>query len=164
MSRYDQPSAPETPQEHAGRIFRDFSTITPEYRLEYHAGRYTDDAVWDEYVAHKAAQRGGVAAETRRKRYGIARERLAEVCAERGRHYAVARPADVEAFFESEAHLSDHVFRDRRFMPVYGFFEYLRYHTDHPHEYNPVLLAAFDADSHARRGWNLRQQRNQDTN
>ena len=160
MSRENQPSAPSDPERRVGRMFRRFEGIPEKRRLEYYAPQYEGDEAWDDYVEHKAAERGGIAESTRRKRYGIARERLAEVCAERGRHYAVARPDDVEAFFRIEAHLSDHVLRDRRFMPVYGFYEHLLNHVDHHHAYNPVLLAALEEGSETRRLWDIKEQHN----
>jgi hypothetical protein len=62
---------------------------------------------------------------------------------QRGRHPALAQPVDVETWF---SHLTERMGLRRAYNPYWtrleGFYDYLVWHTGHPHVYHPPRMAA----------------------
>ncbi|WP_226483099.1 hypothetical protein [Natrinema amylolyticum] len=78
---------------------------------------------------------------------------------DRGRHHALASPRDVEAWCDTL--LEDKVPKtcyEYYFLRIYDFYDYLKTDFQHPHLYNPVLLAAIN-HSAARTIWMVRVKR-----
>lgn len=75
------------------------------------------------------------------------------------RHHALARPRDVESWSEW---LLGQFGVDRSYQHwnvIEGFYEWLKWHTEHPHTYNPLHMAADAEDSCARRIWRRKMEK-----
>lgn len=78
---------------------------------------------------------------------------------ERGRHHALARPDDVEAW---STDLVERFSIDRAYQHwnvIEGFYEWLLWHTDHQHTYNPFHMAVVDSESSTRQIWNRKMEK-----
>lgn len=124
-------------------VYRTLADVPDRRRLRQHATAYEGRDVWSEYLAEDVRERvTGEHGRTMARRVGrYWREHMDE----RGRHHALATPEDVETW--SAALLDEYAERTAynywRF--VHFFYEYLRWHTDHPHTYTPALMAAAEA-------------------
>lgn len=79
---------------------------------------------------------------------------------EQGRHYVLAQPTDVEIW---SGKLLFQFSRDRTYQHWYvieGLYEWLKWHINHPHAYNPFHMAASVAGSSAHEVWIQKQERN----
>lgn len=143
---------PTDPHDMMG-VYRTLDDVPDRRRLRQHAAAYENRDVWAEYLTDDAYERvgheHGRAVARRVGRYW--REHMDE----RGRHPALATPGDVEAW--SAALLDEYaertVYNYWRF--VYLFYEWLRWHTDHPHTYTPVLMAVAECPA-AAKIWGIR--------
>jgi hypothetical protein len=75
---------------------------------------------------------------------------------EQQRHHALGRPADVVLWCEQ---VLDEVSPISAYRAYWGkleqFFDWLLWHPDHPHLYNPLLMAANEHEA-AREIWNAK--------
>jgi len=81
---------------------------------------------------------------------------------ERGRHHALATPDDVETWSEE---LLSQFSRDRAYQHwnvIEGFYDWLMWHTDHRHTYNPFHMAACEPASNAREIWTRKMEKRND--
>ena len=61
-----------------------------------------------------------------------------------GRHHALATPEDAEGFAAWLLNQYSTRTSYNYWRLVYQLYEWLRWHTDHPHVYTPVLMAAVE--------------------
>jgi hypothetical protein len=61
--------------------------------------------------------------------------------AERGRHHALATPADVEAWCSVLVEKKSLATAYNYWVRIKRFYDWLQWHVDHPHVYDPVLMA-----------------------
>lgn len=127
-------------------VYKRLSDVPDRYRLHHHAAAYDGRDVWAEFLTEymfprydsdrfkEDAQRAG--------RYW--KEHMADC----GRHHALATPADVEVWM---AHLTEHLQLKTAYnsywVRVERFYWWLQWHTEHPHAYHPVLMAANEGES-----------------
>jgi len=120
-------------------IFKTIDDVPQEYRFHRH-GRLLEGR--DAYAAWEAEN---IDAEWALKESGRVERRWKSHMAARGRHHALATPADVEAFL---ADLADEVQLERVYKPYWlylkRFYRWMVWHTDYPHRYNPVLMACVE--------------------
>ena len=135
-------------------VYKSFEDLPEDYRLESYDEAYHHRDVWGEFLieiffpVHNSYQ-------TQQEARRVGRKWRA-VIDEQGRHHALARPADVELFC---ARVLDEVEPRTAYKAYWGkleqFYEWLCWHTDHPHRYNPVLMAANEHER-AREIWNTK--------
>ena len=134
-----KPSMSADPLDRIG-IYKRLEQIPEHYQLSNYASAYENRDVWGEYVGKEVP-------EDRAERFMKNTERT-ERCWKShmdscNRHHALATPADVEQWCEwlcNEFSVS-HAY-DPYWCRVEEFYSYLEWHTDHPHAYNPFLMAA----------------------
>lgn len=134
-----QPRKSDSPTARLG-VYKRLSDVPHRYRLHHHADAYAGRDVWAEFCAEEAyAQGAGAAHEQEVDRVG---RRWKAFMADRERHHALALPEDVDAW---SAELRDR-FSIRcayeHWSRVESFYDWLMWHTEHPHLYNPAMLAA----------------------
>ena len=122
-------------------IYKQFSDVPEEHRLESYENRYENRDLWGEFLIevflpqYNCYQTQQEARRTHRK--------WRTVMDEQQRHHALARPADVELWCEK---VLDEVSPMSAYKAYWGklerFFDWLLWHPDHPHRYNPLLMAA----------------------
>ena len=146
MSR---PTKSLDPEDRLG-VYKRLDDVPDRYRLHHHADRYAGEDTWQVFCeAYEYAQASHARYEEEVDRAGRVWQTFMD---DRERHHALATPDDVEAWSadlladKSERRSHDYWLRVNR------FYEWLRWHSDHPHRYNPVLMAAVEGEA-TRRVW-----------
>ena len=129
-------------------VYKHLDDVPDRYRLAQHADAYAGRDVWGEFCKEYEYARGSHA----RYKQEVDRHRRSwcTFMADRGRHHALATPADVEAW--SAQLLEDKSLRTAEgyWSRIRRFYDWLQWHTEHPHVYHPVLMAAANGDAAAR--------------
>lgn len=145
-------SKPTDPAVRAG-VYSRLDDVPDRYRFYHLADAYDGRDVWAEFIAYEREEQG-YDSHRYEQNAATCRRRWTEHMADRGRHRALAQPADVETFM---AGLLDRM-KPRTAYQTYwsrleAFYTWLQWHTEHPHRYHPVLMAAAVPDSTAARLW-----------
>lgn len=131
-----------TPEERMG-VFKRLSEVPQKYRLNTHTEAYEGRNVWGEYEEWYRTEYWPTGTERTYRRAERTGERWQEFMRSRPHHHALARPMDVERFFEGYAD-------EYTLSSLYSvfwchlerFYSWLQFHPDHPHVYHPVWMAA----------------------
>lgn len=121
-------------------VYKTLEQVPDRYRLRNHANAYDGRDVWAEYVDNELT-------EDRHWKFWKTTDRIESRwkshMGDCGRHHALATPEDVEQWCEwLLAEFSIRHAYDPHWCRVEEFYTYLQWHTDHPHVYNPFLMAA----------------------
>jgi hypothetical protein len=122
-------------------VYKRLDEVPDHRRLQRHAEAYADRDVWATFLSEYLFERfdSDRFKEDARRAGRYWKEHMAE----RGRHHALARPADVETWM---ADLTDRLklktAYNQYWVRLERFYWWLQRHTDHPHSYQPVLMAA----------------------
>lgn len=143
---------PTDPRDMMG-VYKTLADVPNRRLLDQHAAAYDSRDVWGEYLIEDVHERvTGEHGRTVARRVG---RYWKEHMDGRGRHHALATPEDVETWSASllDEYAERTTYNYWRF--VYLFYEWLRWHTDHPHTYTPVLMAVAENPA-AGRVWEIR--------
>lgn len=139
-------SRQQTPHDRLG-IFKSLSQVPESRRFHQYGRSYDGEDTWSHYrETVELSDRMSEEWERFSRRWKGHVE-------EQGRHHALARPKDVETW---SATLLDRFTVDRAYQHwnvIEGFYEWLKFHTEHPHTYNPFHMAATESGSNARQIW-----------
>lgn len=118
-------------------MYKSFDEIPVEYRLESFSAGFQDRDVWSEWDdVHSDSEWKRAESRRVKSRWNAHVEGV-------GRHYALARPYDVESFV---AGLLEEIQLERAYKPYWLFlkriYHWLMWNTEYPHRYNPVLMAS----------------------
>ncbi|WP_123538189.1 hypothetical protein [Halosimplex salinum] len=122
-------------------IYKRLSAVPDHLRLREHADAYAGRDVWSTFLSEYLFQRfdSDRFKEDARRAGRYWKEHMAE----RGRHHALATPADVEAWMVALTNrMQLETAYNQYWVRVERFYWWLQRHTDHPHAYHPVLMAA----------------------
>jgi|GEM_PF-817979 len=138
-------------------VYKRLDDVSNRYRLYHHEDAYAGEDTWQEFCEeHEYAQGSYARYEEEVDRAGDHWKAHME---SRQRHHALATPSDVEAWCVDL--LADKT--ERRsyeyWLRVNRFFDWLQWHTEHPHVYNPALMATVVGDA-ARRIWRWKARQN----
>lgn len=138
-------------------VYKTLADVSDRYRLRNYATTYEGKDVWKVFLTDYLFERydSGRFQEDARRAGRYWKEHMDD----RDRHHALATPADVETWI-------DNLLRRMNLKTAYNsywvrierFYSWLLWHTDHPHVYNPVLMAAVEGDA-ARRVWDEKMAR-----
>lgn len=134
-------------------VYARLADVPDRYRLSHHAEAYENRDTWQEFCEeyeYAEGSHGGYEAEV--DRVGDAWKAF---MADRDPHHALATPHDVDAWC---AHLLSEKSERRTYdywLRVNRFYDWLQWHTDHPHVYNPALMAPV-MDEAARVAWDVK--------
>jgi hypothetical protein len=143
------------PEQYAG-AFQHFDEIPQRYRLDNFAARYRGQDVWDRFTEQFLEQHDS---ERIRRTLRLSGDSWLEHMHERDRHHALATPEDANEWCEKlRRQKARRTAYEYYFVRVYDFYNYLKSNFQHPHLYNPFLLAAINYDS-ARYIWMFRIER-----
>lgn len=121
-------------------VYKRFAEVPAHDRFATSATAYDGEDVWATFVATRADEFDSTRYHaTFRKTEGTWKAHMAD----RGRHHALATPEDVETWCATLA-------ETRTIATVYTeywvrleeFYSWLQWHTDHPHVYHPLYMAA----------------------
>ncbi|QLH79830.1 hypothetical protein HZS55_22145 [Halosimplex rubrum] len=137
-------SKPATPTARLG-IYKQLDAVPESLRLGSYADRYDGTDIWSTWADQATATHTS-------QRYTTHVDRTARTwkqhMADRGRHHALARPLDIETWAETILDRCQPLSAYQiYFTKLEAFYEWLRYHPDHVHCYNPVLMAAAQHDA-----------------
>lgn len=137
-------------------VFKDLADVPDARRFEQFASGYDGQDTWSEYRATvELSDRMSEEWERFARRWKSHMD-------SKGRHHALARPSDVEAW---SGDLLDQFSIDRSYQHwnvLEGFYEWLKWHTDHPHSYNPFHMAAKQDGSSTREIWSRKMEKAHD--
>ena len=138
-------------------VYKRLSDVPNRYRLHHHAEAYEGRDTWQEFCEEYEYEQGS------HERYEEEVDRVGsdwkKHMASSERHHALATPEDVEAWCanlladKSERRTYDYWLRVNR------FYDWLQWHSEHPHVYNPVLMAAVAGDA-TKRVWRWKARQN----
>lgn len=135
-------------------VYKDFREVPDHHRLERHESAYADEDVWGDYLEwYLVPPRDS---EAKRKQADRSFRKWASFMEERGKHYAVATPTDVERW--SHRLLNEHTpgYAYTNWSYIERFYSWLQTHPDHPHVYHPFWMAATDHSSAAHELWSIK--------
>lgn len=125
-------------------VYKCFEDVPARYRFHQHADAYAGRDVWAEFCAdHEYAQGDS---ESFRRKVDRAGELWKAFMSDR-RHHALATPADVEAWSQSLRDEYTDGTAYKYWIRVEHFYQWLQWHTQYPHVYHPVLMAAAEHDA-----------------
>lgn len=134
----------------ADGVFKSIDEVSNRYRLSNFSKQFGDRDVWKAYTDDILDDDCSEGHWERAERAG---RRWKEHMAKRGRHHALATPDDVDVYFETV--LETNALRTA-YMPYWvrlnEFYDWLLWHTEYPHVYQPVLMAAANGE-HVPRLW-----------
>lgn len=128
-------------------VYKRFEDVPQHRRLSLFSDEYAGRDVWQEFCEASEYDQGE--SDQFRQEVDRAGRRWKSFMDERDRHHALASPDDVEAW--SQHLLQNLDFTPRHALSYWGrinrFYDWLMWHTEHPHVYNPVLMAAADGEA-----------------
>lgn len=139
-------SRPYSPHDRLG-VFKHLSDVPTRRRFYQYAQGYEGLNTWEEYRATVDLSDHMSEEWARFSRRWKAHMNSQE------RHHALATPDDVEAWSET---LLERFSIDRAYQHwnvIEGFYDWLMWHTEHPHTYNPFHMAAAEPESNTRKIW-----------
>lgn len=120
-------------------VYKKLEDVPDRYRLGNYGGTYAGRNIWGEYVEAELSD----AAETVQYEAELVEKSWKSHMDDRGRHHALATPADVDSWAEK---ILGRMKVPRAYNPYWvrleGFYSYLLWHTEHPHVYHPPRMAA----------------------
>jgi len=139
-------STHKSPDDRLG-VFKQLADVPTGRRLHQYSSAYEGKDTWADYrERHDLSERMSY-------EWGLFSDRWKSHMDDRGRHHALARPSDVEAWSEWMTSQFSINRAYQHWNVIEGFYEWLKWHTDHPHAYNPFHMAAQKDDSSARKIW-----------
>lgn len=134
-------------------IYKRLAAVPDHHRLAQYANAYAGRDVWADFAATRSRT---FDSDCYRATLRKAEESWKAHIHDLGRHHALARPQDIETWCAT-------LTTTRTLGTVYSeywvrleeFYGWLQTHTDHPHAYHPVLMAAAHHET-ARVVWDVK--------
>lgn len=134
-------------------VFKTIGDVPNSRRFHQYTAAYEGQDTWMDYRATVELS------ETMSTEWACFIRRWKAHMDERGRHHALATPEGVETWSQD---LLSRFGVDRCYQHwnvIEGFYDWLKWHTEHPHSYNPFHMAASDPDSTTREIWNRKMEK-----
>ena len=121
-------------------IYKKIEDVPNRYRLRNHDAAYADRDVWSEF---KSSITYDFDSDHYQATFRRVNQSWKEHMEGRNRHHALARPDDVERWCSqlAETRTLGTVWKEY-WVRLEQFYSWLYFHTEHPHVYHPVLMAA----------------------
>lgn len=137
-------------------VFKSLSEVPQRYRLEQSATAFDGRDAWQEYLDASLYERYPDASQQFYDGVDRAGRRWKEHMESRGRHHALATPADVERWCgDLHENASLHTVCHEYWVRIEGFYTWMQGHTDYPHVYHPFWMAVTEYPL-SREVWNLK--------
>jgi len=136
---------PDDPSKRLG-IYKRFEDIPAEHRLESYRDQYRGRDTWGEFLTQVFLPQHNTY-QTQQEARRLTRK-WRTVVSEAGRHHALARPRDLERWWTTALEEVNPSTAYRTYWTkLERFYDWLLWHPNHPHRYNPLLMAAANYDS-----------------
>lgn len=147
-------------------IYKSHADVPARRRLGQYVDRYEGERdPWTVYLEATGLYDESTERTRSNNRRALAswREHMATVDGGAGRHYALARPQDVEAWCQQLlSRVTPETAYTVYWCKIKGFYDWLLWNADHPHTYHPFLMAAAEYhDGAAGRIWKCKIARQQ---
>jgi hypothetical protein len=121
--------------------FKRVEDVPDRYYLPHFASDVDAEDAWNEFDSEVLE---GLTYHTRRYVYGKAWREWKSFCDSHNVHPALSNPQDIEAHLSEQRGFMNKLksAHDSRFRPLFRWFRWMQFHTDYPHRYNPVVMAA----------------------
>lgn len=122
-------------------VYKQHDDVPTERRLEQFHHQYEDEDTYETFLTEYLFERYD--SDRTKEKYRLAGRRWKAHIEARGRHHALARPADVDSWMaDLVGQVSLNTAYNVYWVKIERFYEWLQNHPDHPHLYQPVLMAA----------------------
>jgi len=139
-----RPTKSLNPRDRMG-VYKHLSDVPDRYRLHHHAAAYDGRDVWHEFcVEYEYAQGSHERYQEEVDRVGSHWQAFMD---ERDRHHALATPDDVEQWCADLLAERSPKRTYEYYLRIHRFYDWLQWHTEHPHVYNPALMAAVEGEA-----------------
>lgn len=128
-------------------IYKVIDTVPDRHLLDQYSDRYEGYDVWSEWADQATAKHTS-------ERFANLVERTErswkQHMNDQGRHHALANPIDVDTWSRTILTRCQPLSAYQiYFTKLESFYEWLQFHTDHPHLYHPVWMAAANFEATA---------------
>lgn len=130
-------------------VYKRINDVPDRYRLYHHTEAYAGRDVWTEFCEQHEYAKGD--SEGFRQKVDRAGNHWRTFIDDR-RHPALATPGDVEKWSEKLLNEYTNNTAYKYWIRLEHFYQWLQWHTEHPHVYHPVLMAVVEHTS-ARKIW-----------
>lgn len=148
-------------------IYKSYDDVPARRRLGQYAARYADEDLWSKYLDATGLYEEATERTRANNRCALAswQEHMATADGGAGRHYALARPQDVETWCQQLlSRVTAQTAYTVYWCKIKGFYDWLLWHAEHPHVYHPFLMAAAEYhDGAAGRIWECKIARQRDS-
>lgn len=122
-------------------VYKRLEAVPTRHRLEQYADAYEGRDTWSTFCREHLYQQGS--SESFRADVDRTGRHWLSHMESRERHHALARPADVETWCATLVEDDDKSLSTafNYWVHVRNLYDWLRWHVDHPHVYDPVLMA-----------------------
>jgi hypothetical protein len=129
------------PTERMG-VYTRLEDVPEQYRLDTYVARYQGRDIWQDYIDSRPTTFDSSHYQNSLRKAGRSWD---DHTSARGRHHALAHPADVESWVAGlrESRTLRTVYTEY-WVRLEEFYSWLQFHTDHPHVYHPPLMAAVE--------------------
>lgn len=126
-------------------VYKRLSDVPDRYRFSFHEESYEGRDVWQEFCDDYEHEQGTYG--RYEKEVDLVGDHWKTFMTGRGRHHALATPKDVESWCSDLlSEMSTRRSHDY-FLRVRRFYDWLQWHTEHLHVYNPALMAAAEGEA-----------------
>lgn len=134
-------------------VYQSIDHVPGRHRLKQFRSDYRSRDVWVEYLGHLNSRRGN--SKRKREQAKRAYENWSQFTDRLGYHYALATPSIIDEWCTEllEAYSPQYACSGY-WAVIKRFYDWLMWHADHPHYYQPFLQAASEYTS-AERLWEI---------
>ena len=133
-------SKSKNPEKRMG-VYKRLDDVPDHHRLQQYSSTYEGYDMWKEFLSECLFERYD--SERFKEDARRAGERWKAHVEARGRHHALATPEDVETWCQKLLdRLKIKTAYNSYWIRIERFYTWLQWHREHPHTYQPVLMAA----------------------
>lgn len=141
------------PQDRMG-VYKDLREVPSHHRLEHHESAYEHKDPWQEYLDDYLVPPRN--SKSKRQQCNRSFRYWVSFMDDRGQHYALATPSDVEAW--SKQLLDEYApgYAYTNWAQIERFYTWMQMHPEHSHVYQPFWMAAADLESASHELWAIK--------
>jgi len=126
-------------------IYKRYDEVPDHHRFEHYSDAYDGTDVWTQFCTTHEYKQGS--SDNFKRDVDRVGDHWKSHMDGRGRHHALATPGNVESWCQD-------LVTDKSLSTAYNywvrikrFYDWLQWHTEHPHVYDPVLMAVVEGNA-----------------